>query len=79
GGSVSKTFLVTTYGKHTFTCKIIDKDRREKVVCGIDIRCGNPPDEPRNVSCIQNGTRGRPTCTWDKGRLTYLHTAYGIQ
>lgn len=39
GGSVSKTFQVTTYGKHTFTCKTIcDK---AKIVCGIDIRCGS--------------------------------------
>uniref|UniRef100_A0A8C3KHU3 Fibronectin type-III domain-containing protein n=1 Tax=Calidris pygmaea TaxID=425635 RepID=A0A8C3KHU3_9CHAR len=36
----------------------------------------NPPDEPRNVSCIQNGTDGHPTCTWDKGRLTYISTTY---
>ncbi|NWU41223.1 I12R2 protein, partial [Hylia prasina] len=78
GGSVSKTFLVTTYGKHTFSCKTICGDKK-KLICGIDIHCGTPPDEPRNVSCIQNGTRGHPTCTWDKGRLTYLHTAYGIE
>ncbi|NXJ26100.1 I12R2 protein, partial [Dicrurus megarhynchus] len=78
GGSVSKTFVVTTYGKHTFTCKTLCGDRT-KLVCGIDIWCGNPPDEPRNVSCIQHGTRGHPTCTWDKGRLTYLDTAYAIE
>ncbi|NXS03342.1 I12R2 protein, partial [Oxylabes madagascariensis] len=78
GSSVSKTFPVTTYGKHTFMCKTICK-YETKVVCGIDIQCGNPPDEPRNVSCVQNGTRGHLTCTWDKGRLTYLHTAYGIE
>lgn len=39
----------------------------------------DPPDEPRNVSCIQHGTEGHPTCTWDKGRLTYLYTAYGVE
>ncbi|NXI81767.1 I12R2 protein, partial [Rhipidura dahli] len=78
GGSVSKSFAVTAYGKHTFTCKNICGDKA-KLVCGIDIWCGNPPDEPRNVSCIQHGTRGRPTCTWDKGRITYLDTAYGIE
>lgn len=38
-----------------------------------------PPDEPRNVSCIQDGTRGRLNCTWDKGRITYLDTAYCIE
>ncbi|NWV83179.1 I12R2 protein, partial [Dasyornis broadbenti] len=78
GGSVSQTFPVATYGKHTFTCKTICWDRT-KLVCGIDILCGNAPDEPRNVSCIQYGTGGVPTCTWDRGRLTYLHTTYGIE
>ncbi|NWZ84668.1 I12R2 protein, partial [Poecile atricapillus] len=78
GGSVSKTFLLSSHGKHTFTCKSICGDKA-KLVCGIDILAGNPPDEPRNVSCIQFGTRGRPTCTWHKGRFTYLDTAYGIE
>ncbi|XP_053806709.1 interleukin-12 receptor subunit beta-2 [Vidua chalybeata] len=78
GGSVSKTFLVTAYGRHNFICKCICGDKKS-IVCGIDIHCGNPPDEPRNVSCIQKGTRGHATCTWHKGRLTYLHTAYRIE
>ncbi|NXQ12041.1 I12R2 protein, partial [Peucedramus taeniatus] len=77
-GSVSKTFLVTTYGRHNFICKRICA-HETKITCGIDIHCGDPPDEPRNVSCIQQGTRGHPTCTWHKGRLTYLHTVYGIE
>ncbi|XP_077641659.1 interleukin-12 receptor subunit beta-2 [Lonchura striata] len=78
GGSVSKTFLVTTHGRHNFICKCICGDKKN-IVCGIDIHCGNPPDEPRNVSCIQKGTRGHATCSWHKGRLTYLHTAYEIE
>ncbi|XP_054494568.2 interleukin-12 receptor subunit beta-2 [Agelaius phoeniceus] len=78
GGSVSKTFLVTAQGRHYFTCKCFCGGRTT-LICGIDIHCGNPPDEPRNVSCIQKGTQGRPTCTWHKGRLTYLPTAYGIE
>ncbi|NWY38229.1 I12R2 protein, partial [Sylvia atricapilla] len=77
GDSVSKTILVTTYGKHTFMCYNICT--KKELVCGIDIECGNPPDEPRNVSCIQNGTRGHPTCTWDKGRATYVCTDYEIE
>lgn len=40
GGSVSKTFAVTTYGKHTFTCKTLCGDKA-KLVCGIDIQCGS--------------------------------------
>ncbi|NWS29879.1 I12R2 protein, partial [Polioptila caerulea] len=78
GGSVSKTLAVSTYGRNTFMCRALCRDGR-KLVCGIDIWCGNPPEEPRNVSCIQHGTRGQPTCTWDKGRLTHLDTVYGIE
>ncbi|NWW76500.1 I12R2 protein, partial [Climacteris rufus] len=78
GSSVSKTFLLSTYGQHTFSCKAVCGGKA-KLVCGIDIQCGNPPDEPRNVSCIQYGTEGHPTCSWDRGRLTYLHTTYGIE
>ncbi|NXY17846.1 I12R2 protein, partial [Atrichornis clamosus] len=78
GASVNKTLRLTGYGKHTFSCKTLC-GVKTKLVCGMDIHCGNPPDEPRNVSCIQSGTRGHPTCTWEKGRLTYLDTAYAVQ
>ncbi|XP_050163393.1 interleukin-12 receptor subunit beta-2 [Myiozetetes cayanensis] len=78
GRSVSKTFPLNTYGKHTFTCKRICKERNT-IICGIYIKCGNPPDEPVNVSCIQAGTDSHPLCTWNKGRLTYLDTTYMIQ
>ncbi|NXW56917.1 I12R2 protein, partial [Eurystomus gularis] len=78
GSSLSTKFLVRDYGKHMFTCKI-DCEYKKKLICGIDIVSGNPPDEPRNVSCIQYGTDGHPTCTWEKGRLTYLHTTYVVQ
>ncbi|NWR49370.1 I12R2 protein, partial [Regulus satrapa] len=77
-GWVSSTFPVSSHGRHTVTCKSVCA-ARSRLVCGIDIQCGNPPDEPRNVSCTQNGIWGHPTCTWNKGRLTHLHTAYGIE
>ncbi|KAK2540557.1 Il12rb2 [Columba guinea] len=73
--SVSTEFQVHAYGKHMFTCKIVCEYKR-KLVCGIDIESGK---EPRNVSCIQYGTDGHPTCTWDKGRLTYISTKYVLQ
>ncbi|NXD29520.1 I12R2 protein, partial [Spelaeornis formosus] len=78
GDAVSESFLVTGHGKFTFTCKSICSGRT-RLVCGADIWCGNPPDEPRNVSCVQYGTRGQLTCTWDRGNLTYLHTSYQIE
>ncbi|NXS60343.1 I12R2 protein, partial [Brachypteracias leptosomus] len=76
--SVSTTFLVQAYGKHMFTCKIVC-EHKKRLVCGIDIMSGNPPDEPHNVSCIQHGMDGHPTCTWDKGRFTHIHTTYVLQ
>ncbi|NXX37883.1 IL23R protein, partial [Tricholaema leucomelas] len=77
GRSLSTTFLVRAYGKHMFACKEIC-DHERKLICGLDVESGNPPDEPQNVSCIQYGTDGHPTCTWDKGRLTYISTAYVV-
>ncbi|NXP06910.1 I12R2 protein, partial [Thinocorus orbignyianus] len=78
GGAASTTFLVRAHGRHLFTCKMVCEPKK-KLICGIEIESGNPPDEPRNVSCIQHGTDGHPTCTWDKGRPSYLNTAYVIQ
>ncbi|XP_010116937.1 PREDICTED: interleukin-12 receptor subunit beta-2-like, partial [Chlamydotis macqueenii] len=76
--SVSTEFLVDTYGKHMFTCKTVC-EHKKKLVCGINLESGDPPDEPRNVSCIQYGMDGHPTCTWDKGRLTHINTTYAIR
>ncbi|NXA03903.1 I12R2 protein, partial [Sapayoa aenigma] len=78
GRSLKTTFPVNTYGKHTYTCKT-RCEKKIKLICGIDIKCGNPPDEPGNVSCIQHGRDGHPICTWDKGRLTHIDTTYVIQ
>ncbi|TFK01034.1 pleckstrin homology-like domain family B member 2 [Platysternon megacephalum] len=41
--------------------------------------CSDPPDQPGNVSCIQDGRDGNLTCTWDKGRLTHIDTTYVVQ
>ncbi|NXA50488.1 I12R2 protein, partial [Nothocercus julius] len=78
GSSISTGFLVRIYGKLTFTCKVVC-EHRKKLICGIDIESGNPPDQPKNVSCIQSGTDGNPTCTWSKGRLTFINTTYEIK
>ncbi|XP_010214717.1 PREDICTED: interleukin-12 receptor subunit beta-2-like, partial [Tinamus guttatus] len=78
GSSVSTRFLVRTYGKLTFTCKVVC-NHRKKLICGIDIESGNPPDQPKNVLCIQYGTDSNPTCSWSKGRLTFINTTYEIK
>ncbi|NXJ76691.1 I12R2 protein, partial [Trogon melanurus] len=78
GRSASTEFLVKIHGKHMFSCKLVCEDKK-KLICGIDIESGNPPEEPRNVSCVQHGMDGHPVCTWERGRLTYIHTTYVIQ
>ncbi|NWX22032.1 I12R2 protein, partial [Aegotheles bennettii] len=78
GGSVSTKFPVSTHNKYSFTCKTIREDRK-KLICGITIVAGYPPDAPRNVQCIQDGTDGHPTCTWDRGRSTHIPTTYVLQ
>ncbi|NXM77890.1 I12R2 protein, partial [Serilophus lunatus] len=75
---INRTFPVTAQGKHTYTCKTHHNEKTQ-LICGIDVACGNPPDEPGNVSCIQKGRDGHPICTWDKGRLTHIDTTYEIQ
>ncbi|NXG47179.1 IL23R protein, partial [Psilopogon haemacephalus] len=75
GRSLSTTFLLRAYGRHTFTCRG-GCGHRSNLICGLDLHSGAPPDAPRNVSCVQQGAEGHPTCTWDNGRLTYIHTAY---
>ncbi|NWI88105.1 IL23R protein, partial [Pitta sordida] len=75
---VTITFPVKAHGKRTYTCKKHCGGAR-KLICGIDVECGNPPDEPGNVSCIQKGRDGHPMCTWGKGRPTYINTTYVIQ
>lgn len=47
--------------------------------CGIDISVGYPPDRPENISCINRISKdddgGVVTCTWNKGRDTFLRDA----
>ncbi|CAM5135689.1 unnamed protein product [Eretmochelys imbricata] len=72
----NKSEIVLAYGRHTFSCKCKSNG---KIICGIDIYVGNPPDQPGNVSCILYGRDGNLTCTWDKGRLTHIETTYVVQ
>ncbi|XP_075471979.1 interleukin-12 receptor subunit beta-2-like isoform X2 [Ascaphus truei] len=51
----------------------------DKLVCGIDIEVGMPPEQPRFVSCEQEGELGSIRCSWEKGRDTYIKTQYTLQ
>uniref|UniRef100_A0A7M4EY96 Interleukin 12 receptor subunit beta 2 n=1 Tax=Crocodylus porosus TaxID=8502 RepID=A0A7M4EY96_CROPO len=75
GTEISTDISVVDYGRLVFTCKLLC-EYTKKLICGIDIESGNPPDQPTNVSCIQFGEDGNPTCRWDKGRFTHINTTY---
>ncbi|XP_043941534.1 interleukin-12 receptor subunit beta-2 [Protopterus annectens] len=63
-------------GTNTVVCKEKCGQSTMKLVCGIDIFSGNPPDVPTNLRCIQYGQYGNVICTWEKGRHTHIKTKY---
>ncbi|OWK53897.1 Interleukin-23 receptor [Lonchura striata] len=48
--------------------------RRDRLVCGTELRAGYPPDPPGNLSCAIAEGSERLQCAWDEGRLTHLPT-----
>ncbi|XP_056271475.1 interleukin-23 receptor isoform X2 [Pseudoliparis swirei] len=49
-----------------------------KVVTGLDLRGGLPPDKPVNVRCETSRTSDFITCTWERGRETHLLPTYNV-
>ncbi|XP_021504669.1 interleukin-12 receptor subunit beta-2 isoform X1 [Meriones unguiculatus] len=74
------TFQVTNLplDKNVFVCKT-KCNAIPKVVCGVQISVGVPPEQPQNLSCVQTGENGTVACTWDPGRDTHLQTTYTLQ
>nr|XP_041573805.1 interleukin-23 receptor [Taeniopygia guttata] len=48
--------------------------RRDRLVCGTELRAGYPPDPPGNVSCAIAEGSERLECGWQRGRLSHLDT-----
>ncbi|XP_044296889.1 interleukin-12 receptor subunit beta-2-like [Varanus komodoensis] len=78
GLSVSAHISLHRFGRQIFECQC-PKERTSLLICGIYIYVGIPPDQPKNISCIQYGKNGYTTCSWDKGHYTYLDTSYMLQ
>uniref|UniRef100_A0A3Q2Q489 Interleukin-12 receptor subunit beta-2-like n=1 Tax=Fundulus heteroclitus TaxID=8078 RepID=A0A3Q2Q489_FUNHE len=51
---------------------------RLKVVSGLDLRAGLPPDKPANISCETTRSSDLVNCSLQRGQETYLHTRYNI-
>ncbi|XP_033869220.3 interleukin-12 receptor subunit beta-2-like [Acipenser ruthenus] len=64
--------------KVAFACKT-ECNSFSRLICGIDIKAGYPPDPPQNLTCTQNGQLGDVTCTWDKGREPYIKTSFHLR
>ncbi|XP_053103420.1 interleukin-12 receptor subunit beta-2 isoform X2 [Hemicordylus capensis] len=76
--AVSAHILLDTFGMQTFECRCSWGTRLLRI-CGLYIYVGIPPDQPKNISCIQYGKDGNTTCSWEKGHYTYLYTVYQLQ
>ncbi|KAG8437140.1 hypothetical protein GDO86_008005 [Hymenochirus boettgeri] len=70
--SVNDTIVVP--GRTTYICRI-----KDKIVSGIYVEVGNPPDPPQILSCEQEGDSGNMSCSWDTGTDTYIQTNYTLQ
>ncbi|XP_041125950.1 interleukin-12 receptor subunit beta-2-like [Polyodon spathula] len=64
--------------KVSFACKT-ECISFSRLICGIDIKAGYPPESPQNLTCTQNGQRGDVTCTWDKGREPHIKTSFHLR
>ncbi|XP_018113699.2 interleukin-12 receptor subunit beta-2-like isoform X1 [Xenopus laevis] len=58
----------------TYIC-LADK----KIVNGIYVEAGIPPDQPTILNCEQEGALGRIYCLWKEGRETFIQTNYTLQ
>ncbi|XP_031724184.1 interleukin-23 receptor isoform X2 [Anarrhichthys ocellatus] len=58
-------------------CKL-ENDQLSKVVTGLDLHGGLPPDKPKNVLCEISRSSDFMTCSWERGRETHLLTTYNI-
>uniref|UniRef100_A0A2K6USS8 Interleukin-12 receptor subunit beta-2 n=1 Tax=Saimiri boliviensis boliviensis TaxID=39432 RepID=A0A2K6USS8_SAIBB len=79
GHSLSSQVTGLPLGTTLFVCKLACINSDEVQICGAEILVGVAPEQPHNVSCIQNGEQGTVACTWDRGRDTHLYTEYTLQ
>ncbi|XP_037682884.1 interleukin-12 receptor subunit beta-2 [Choloepus didactylus] len=79
GHSLSSQVTGLPLGTTLFVCKLACSSSNEIRICGAEISVGVVPEQPQNLSCIQEGEHGTVACTWDRGRDTHLYTTYSLQ
>ncbi|XP_056132863.1 interleukin-23 receptor [Lampris incognitus] len=63
--------------KSILLCNLMT-DGHLKVVCGLDLTGGLPPDKPTDISCETSWHSDVIDCTWNRGQETYLLTTFNI-
>ncbi|CAJ1060180.1 interleukin-12 receptor subunit beta-2 [Xyrichtys novacula] len=68
--------VVDINNTRTFSCQ--SSCRHEGEPCGVDIKSGYLPEQPKNLSCsynVRNNESGVVLCTWKTGRDTHLQNS----
>ncbi|XP_039591744.1 interleukin-23 receptor isoform X2 [Polypterus senegalus] len=60
-------------------CFVKCNERMEMMVCGSDINAGYPPDAPTGLSCKSRWSTRKITCSWNRGKDTYISTSYTLK
>uniref|UniRef100_A0A8D2D3U9 Interleukin-12 receptor subunit beta-2 n=1 Tax=Sciurus vulgaris TaxID=55149 RepID=A0A8D2D3U9_SCIVU len=79
GRSFSSQITDLSLGSTLFLCKLACVGSNETPVCGAEISVGVAPEQPQNLTCVQEGERGTVACTWDRGQDTHIYTEYTLQ
>ncbi|XP_037627239.1 interleukin-23 receptor isoform X1 [Sebastes umbrosus] len=58
-------------------CKL-KNDQLSKIVNGLDLRGGLPPDKPEHILCETAMSSDFINCSWERGQKTHLLTTYNI-
>ncbi|CAK6955178.1 interleukin-23 receptor [Scomber scombrus] len=49
-----------------------------KIVNGLGLLSGLPPDKPKNIICETAKNSNFINCSWKRGQKTYVHTTYNV-
>ncbi|XP_077306640.1 interleukin-12 receptor subunit beta-2 [Lithobates pipiens] len=75
GNSITITHTSFNPGRIPYNCN----NAADKLICGADIYFGFPPDQPRIISCEQQGESGNVSCWWELKRHSGLPNSCTLQ
>ncbi|XP_070689066.1 interleukin-23 receptor [Pempheris klunzingeri] len=55
-----------------------ERDQVTKIVHGLDLHGGLPPDKPEHVICETSRNSDFIDCSWERGQETHIRTTYNI-